>query len=155
MKSTIRVFGVFMAALLLAACSPEVKLQNIMTRDGGRWDVDEVIVTVTTNTEPPPVVETREFNVAEALFYDGGTGVWIQYDTTLLVNVATYFEWENTANSITVNLEGMPEEIEYNVSQESKDEQWWAYESTEMVGELSVITAIQMHLVREPDVANK
>jgi len=141
---------------LFVACSPEIKLQNHLTRDGGRWNIDEFKVTSVTKTDPPtePTI-IQEFNVGEILFYESGTGIWIQYDTLTMQNVATYFEWENTNNSITMDLEGFTEEVEFSINEVSKDEQWWVREESFFVGDLETVVTTEIHIVREEEIGNK
>ena len=73
-----------------------------------------------------------------------------------MLNVAYYFEWENTANSVILNFEDFPDtETEYAVNEVSKDEQIWTSEDVETVGSVTVTTTTELRLVREEEIANK
>lgn len=155
MKSVAGIFSVLFSAAVLVSCSPEIKLQNNLTRDGGRWNIDEFKTTVVVSTTPDVPVITQTFNVGEAIFYESGTGVWIQYDTLTMQNVATYFEWENTSSEVILNLEGETEETTFSVNEVSKDEQWWVRDEEFAVGDVITTTTIEIHLIREQELDNK
>jgi hypothetical protein len=147
----------FFAALglFLVSCSDEVKLQNVLTKDGGRWNVDKLSVVVTNSLDPDNNFASEEFNAGEMTFYESNRGVWITYDTTFMTNVAYYFEWENTANTIIVNFEDFPdEETEYTINQVSKEEQIWVNEDQEVVGEATITTTTEITLVKEEEIDN-
>lgn len=147
----------FFAALglFLVSCSDEVKLQNVLTKDGGRWNVDKLSVSVTNSLDPDNNFASEEFNVGEMTFYESNRGVWITYDTTFMTNVAYYFEWENTANTIIVNFEDFPdEETEYTINQVSKEEQIWVNQDSEVVGEATITTTTEITLVKEEEIDN-
>ncbi len=147
----------FFAALglFLVSCSDEVKLQNVLTKDGGRWNVDKLSVVVTNSLDPDNNFASEEFNAGEMTFYESNRGVWITYDTTFMTNVAYYFEWENTANTIIVNFEDFhDEETEYTINQVSKEEQIWVNEDQEVVGEATITTTTEITLVKEEEIDN-
>jgi hypothetical protein len=132
-----------------------VKLQNVLTKDGGRWNVDKLSVVVTNSLDPDNNFASEEFNAGEMTFYESNRGVWITYDTTFMTNVAYYFEWENTANTIIVNFEDFPdEETEYTINQVSKEEQIWVNEDQEVVGEATITTTTEITLVKEEEIDN-
>lgn len=142
--------------LFAISCSPEIKLQNNLTKDGGRWNIDEIKVNSTIQLDPPVYSEVKENNAGELLFYESGTGIWIGFDTTLNVDVAKYFEYENTANTILINFENSLEQ-EYNVNQTNKDEQIWTREET-IVDPVTSITAVintQITISRANEIKNK
>ena len=142
--------------LVLASCSDEIKLQNTLTKDSGLWNLDEIKSTTVFSNDPDNPINTQDFNVGEVSFYDSCRGVWITYDTMVMLNVAYYFEWENTANSVILNFEDFPDtETEYAVNEVSKDEQIWTSEDVETVGSVTVTTTTELRLVREEEIANK
>lgn len=154
MKISTTLLSILFISATIISCSPEVKIQNHLTKNGGRWNIDEFKTTVTVSITPDDSLVYQAFNVGEALFYESGTGIWIQYDTTLLENIATYFEWENTATTILLNMEDETDEIEFKITEVSKDEQFWVREEEVDVSGVITKTAIEIHLVREEEIAN-
>ncbi len=142
--------------LFAIACSPEIKLQNILTKDGGRWNIDEVRINSTTQVDPPIYTETVADNMGEIIFFESGTGVWIGLDTALDVEVARYFEYENTGNTILINFDNTLEQ-EYSIEQKSKDEQIWTREETlvDPITSANVIVNTQITISRVNEVKNK
>jgi hypothetical protein len=141
--------------IIFASCSDEVKLQNTLTKDGGRWNIDAFKVTVTSSIDPDNPLVTEDFNIGEVTFYESNRGVWIVYDTTFMTNVAYYFEWENTANTVIMNFEDFPDdEQEFTINEVNKEEQIWFNEESEMIGDITITTATEIDLVREEEIAN-
>ncbi|MBK6729764.1 MAG: hypothetical protein IPG60_01970 [Bacteroidetes bacterium] len=138
------------------SCSPELKLQNTLTKDGGRWNIDELKVNTTVQLDPPVYSEEKISNQGELLFYESGTGIWIGLDTTLNVDVAQYFEYENTSNTILINFENSLEQ-EYNVEQTNKDKQIWTREESivDPITSVTIIINTQITISRVNEIKNK
>lgn len=96
-------------AVAVTSCSEQVKIEKTLTSGQGRWQIDELKYTYVLDTFPP--VYANYDDVGEILFYESGNGVWIQYDTTLLVDVARYFEWENTENTLSFQFDDIPTDV--------------------------------------------
>ncbi|MFN3939221.1 MAG: hypothetical protein ACK4IY_01460 [Chitinophagales bacterium] len=142
--------------LMVVACSPEIKLENTLTKDGGRWNIDEVRVVSTTQLDPPVVTEFAADNQGEILFYESGSGILISLDTAINQLVADYFEWENTASTILLNFEDGLEQ-EYNIEEKSKDEQVWTREESIVNEVTNIVTVIntQITISRVNEISNK
>lgn len=142
--------------MVIAACSPELKLENNLTKNGGRWNIDEVRVVTTVQLDPPVVTEFSADNQGEILFYESGTGILIALDTAINELVADYFEWENTASTILLNFENGLEQ-EYNIEEKSKDEQVWTREESITDPVTSIVTIIntQITISRVNEISNK
>lgn len=68
MKPIAGILSILFSSAIMISCSPEIKLQNNLTRDGGRWNIDEFKTTVVVSTTPDVPVITQTFNVGEAFF---------------------------------------------------------------------------------------
>lgn len=99
------IFVAGMIAACLTACSEQIKLEKSLTDGQGRWKIDEMSISILYDT----VTTIANYDdVGELLFYPTANGVWIQYDTTLLVKIARYFEWENTESQLTFQFDDIP-----------------------------------------------
>ncbi|MFN0276604.1 MAG: hypothetical protein ACKVPJ_12735 [Chitinophagales bacterium] len=103
------IFAIGIAAAFAAGCSEQIKIEKTLTSGQGRWKIDELQYIYDLDTFAP-VYSTYD-DVGEIIFYETGNGVWIQYDTNLLVDVAHYFEWENTENALSFQFDDIPTDI--------------------------------------------
>lgn len=156
MQKSKLVAALIVIVMFAISCSPEIKLQNTLTKDGGRWNIDELKVNTTVQLDPPVYSEEKVANQGELLFYESGTGIWIGLDTTLNVDVARYFEYENTSNTILINFENSLEQ-EYNVEQTNKDKQIWTREETivDPITSITMVINTQITISRVNEIKNK
>lgn len=156
MRKTRIIGALAVIAMLVIACTPEIKFQKNLTKDGGRWNMDEIRVNTSVQLDPPVNSEYVADNQGELLFYESGTGIWIALDTTTNLDVANYFEYENTANSILINFENSLEQ-EFSVQEVSKDEQIWTREEaiTDPVTNIVTNISTQITISRVNEISNK
>lgn len=113
-------FGI--VAAIATGCSEQIKIEKSLTDGQGRWKIDEF--SITSKLDTFAAVISAYDDVGEILFYETGNGVWIQYDTTLLVDIARYFEWENTENTLSFQFDDIPTEVPetlFDIVTNSKD----------------------------------
>jgi hypothetical protein len=146
MNSTrISVFAVLSFALLFAACSQQQQLADNLTRQSGRWNIDNYRITVATTGLPEDVTEYGDSGYM--YFFDNFDGQWIDLkdpDEVLFIE----FEWEITdANTLLIVYDN--EEFEFTFQVNEKDRQVIVYsETVALTDEINVTTTIEYELLR-------
>lgn len=154
MKKLITIFSITLTLSFLVACSDQVKIQNNLTDKDGRWNIDEMTYSLQFDTI---TTFLKYENVGEIIFYESGSGIFIQYDTTLLVDVARYFEWENTEGELTLQYADDPAETPetlYTIVTSEKDSVRLRYEdSYDSLGITANVT-VELLLKRVDEIDN-
>jgi hypothetical protein len=127
------------------SCSQQSKLADNLTRQSGRWNIDNYRITITTTGLPADVTEFGDSGYM--YFFDNFDGQWIDLkdpDETLFIE----FEWEITdANTLLITYDN--EEFEFVFQVNEKDRQVIVYEETvALTDEINVTTNIEYELLR-------
>lgn len=131
--------------LVLSSCSQKVKLADNLTRQSGRWNIDNYTITITTTGVP--VDQTEYGDAGYMYFFDNGDGQWIDLkdpDEDLF----TEFEWEiSDGNTLLIKYNN--EEFEFEFLVNEKDRQVIAYkEEVQLTDDVTVITQLEYELLR-------
>jgi hypothetical protein len=131
--------------LVLSSCSQKVKLADNLTRQSGRWNIDNYTITITTTGMPADLTEYGD--AGYMYFFDNGDGQWIDLKDPD-EDIFTEFEWEiSDGNTLLIRYNN--EEFEFEFLVNEKDRQVIAYkEEVQLTDDVSVITQLEYELLR-------
>ncbi|HCK22097.1 MAG TPA: hypothetical protein DHW15_08055 [Bacteroidetes bacterium] len=133
------------AALTLASCSQQTQLADNLTRQSGRWNIDNYTITISTTGQPDDVTEYGDSGYM--YFFTNNDGQWIDLkdpDEFQFIE----FEWSITdANTLIIEYDN--EEFEFAFQVNEKDRQVIVYtETVALTDEINVTTTIEYELLR-------
>ncbi|MFN3939222.1 MAG: hypothetical protein ACK4IY_01465 [Chitinophagales bacterium] len=145
MKKLTRFIFIPALVLVIASCSDQKQLEKNLTRQAGRWNIDNYKVTIATTDQPTEVLEYGDSGYM--YFFDNGDGQWIDLkdpDETLFVE----FEWEITEESKLL-IEYNNEDFIFDFVVNEKDRQVIRNEEVVQLSEtVFVTTTIEYELLR-------
>ncbi len=98
-KNTYLIFIALSLMLVAVSCSKAAKLENNLTKQGGRWNIDNYKVTIAT-TELAPVI-TESGDAGYMYFFDNFDGHWIDLSNPD-EDQFLEFEWEITPENTLI-----------------------------------------------------
>lgn len=116
MKKLSIFFLVISTALLFSSCSKEMQIENNLTSQSGRWNIDNYKITITTTGLPPVISESGDLGYM--YFFDNYDG-----QILFIYDVGDYnfieFEWEATEGGVIISYNN--EDFEYSFTTNDKD----------------------------------